>query len=573
MSTSIPGATEYRGQGVSGAVSMIKRLGRLLPLIAALGTLVIFVITLARGARLERQTRGGRPAPDALEERIATLSRRLGIARPPAASLVEACIPPMVWAPWPTRPHLVLPQALLARLDNDETDALLLHELTHIARRDHVVRLVEMVATILYWWHPVLWVARRALRRNEERACDVRTVTTRPDLASAYARGLLATLDFLRRGGAERPALATASDPRNDLEERLTMILHPTPSSFGTLRLHRYLRRGLIALGAAALLVVPVQAGSDEPEREALIAGMQQLEDQARAVREQQKALEAQLEALEEQRRALAQEAESRKLEAYALKLEGEQRGDEAETVRNRVELLRRQRLIEADHRALERQARVDVQQLEAALAEEKKAFQALEGSDSARAAEVRARAEALAVERDSRLSEARAQARALEISHQEVLREHLERAEVLARDAGNQERLERISRERQAFERKAMHRAEEREVEERERMLEREAREQKRAYDRLQGEGRLEDAMHMRRELETEKTLQQAKIEYERALKQRKSADITLEKRLRGLEHKLESLSERASGTEREALERQLQALRNELERFASDG
>ena len=37
----------------------------------------------------------------------------------------------------------------------------LVHELAHFARRDHLVRVLELFVTVLYWWHPVVWLARR----------------------------------------------------------------------------------------------------------------------------------------------------------------------------------------------------------------------------------------------------------------------------------------------------------------------------------------------------------------------------------------------------------------------------
>jgi beta-lactamase regulating signal transducer with metallopeptidase domain len=66
-------------------------------------------------------------------------------------------------------PVLLLPRDLLDELTPDERDALLAHELAHVRRRDHWVRLLELAATALFWWYPVAWWARAALRRAEER--------------------------------------------------------------------------------------------------------------------------------------------------------------------------------------------------------------------------------------------------------------------------------------------------------------------------------------------------------------------------------------------------------------------
>ncbi len=75
-------------------------------------------------------------------------------------------------------------------------------------RRDHWVRLVEIAATALFWWYPVTWWARRALRRAEERCCDEWVLRLLPRSAEAYANGLLKSLTFVaERRTRCRPSL------------------------------------------------------------------------------------------------------------------------------------------------------------------------------------------------------------------------------------------------------------------------------------------------------------------------------------------------------------------------------
>ena len=132
---------------------------------------------------------------------MAALAARLGLRRAPPVLLVPARIPPMLW-PHRGGPRLLLPAGLLPDLQADELDALLAHELAHVRRRDHWVRLVEIAATALFWWYPVTWWARRALRRAEERCCDEWVLRLLPRSAEAYANGLLKSLTFVADGRA-----------------------------------------------------------------------------------------------------------------------------------------------------------------------------------------------------------------------------------------------------------------------------------------------------------------------------------------------------------------------------------
>ena len=168
---------------------------------------------------------------------------------------------------WPHRggPRLLLPAGLLPDLHGDELDTLLAHELAHVRRRDHWVRLVEIAATALFWWYPVTWWARRALRRAEERCCDEWVLRLLPRSAEAYANGLLKSLTFVAHRTGALPSLASGAGPVEDIEARLKEILMTRPAP----RLAAPLRLTLAAAAALGLAVFPTHAQSsatkDEP--------------------------------------------------------------------------------------------------------------------------------------------------------------------------------------------------------------------------------------------------------------------------------------------------------------------
>ena len=114
---------------------------------------------------------------------------------------------------------------MLQRLDPAAADALLSHELAHYLRRDHWVRLFELLVTGLFWWHPVVWIARRRIEVAEEHCCDAWAVSQCPDQPRRYAEALLDTIDFL----AERPApagpLASGLGEAPFLRQRLRLIM------------------------------------------------------------------------------------------------------------------------------------------------------------------------------------------------------------------------------------------------------------------------------------------------------------------------------------------------------------
>lgn len=104
--------------------------------------------------QFHRLQRYAQPAPAALRQRAERLARRMGLARCPPILTLPAAVSPMLWGMG--RPRLLLPAGLLDRLAAGQQTALLAHELAHFKRRDHWVRVVELAATGLFWWHPVL---------------------------------------------------------------------------------------------------------------------------------------------------------------------------------------------------------------------------------------------------------------------------------------------------------------------------------------------------------------------------------------------------------------------------------
>lgn len=66
------------------------------------------------------------------------------------------------------RPMIFLPPGL----DGEQIDAALRHELTHLKRRDILLKAVILSANILHWFNPLVWLMVREAERDIEAACD-----------------------------------------------------------------------------------------------------------------------------------------------------------------------------------------------------------------------------------------------------------------------------------------------------------------------------------------------------------------------------------------------------------------
>jgi len=226
------------------------------------GTIGWLLMAGIRVVRFQLLLRYAERAPDDLQERVQLLAECLGLAGIPTVWLVPGAVSPMIW-PVGLGPRLLLPHGLMERLTPEQRDTLLVHELAHLHRRDHWVRALELLVTGLYWWHPVVWWGRQAIREAEEECCDAWVMWVLPASSRAYASALVEALDFL--AGA-RPALlppaACGLGQFQTLKRRLTMILTgTTPRALS--------RLGFLAvLGLGFLLpVVPTWGQSDDEKK------------------------------------------------------------------------------------------------------------------------------------------------------------------------------------------------------------------------------------------------------------------------------------------------------------------
>jgi bla regulator protein blaR1 len=215
------------------------------------GTVVMLLVSGLRIRRFQRLIRSAKPATEEEREWLETLACGMGLRRVPEIFWVRARVSPLVWPLG--RPRLIIPRDLWKTLDGPQRSTLVVHELAHLKRGDHLVRFLELVVTALYWWHPLLWLIRQSLRDAEEQCCDAWVVWAFPEAAKSYAETLLDTLDFVHRSSQAEPLLASGLGKVPHLRKRLTMIM--TGTTFRVLGV-----RGALGLLALAGVMLPVGA-------------------------------------------------------------------------------------------------------------------------------------------------------------------------------------------------------------------------------------------------------------------------------------------------------------------------
>ena len=212
----------------------------------AVGALATAAVAGHRWMAFRRLLAHAPPAPKKWQVLADRLCGELSL-RPVEILVAPGKLPPLVVGGL-GRARMLVPEALLQRLSGSQRVALLLHELTHIRRGDHLVRILELAARVVFWWLPLGGLIGRQLRACEEACCDRAVVARLPEARRDYARLLLDVLDLASPLPAPAIPQATAMSAA-DLERRLLAIL----DSGGPARRNR--SAGWLAAGLACAIL------------------------------------------------------------------------------------------------------------------------------------------------------------------------------------------------------------------------------------------------------------------------------------------------------------------------------
>lgn len=123
------------------------------------------------------------------------------------------------------RPRIVLPADFGSRYTEGEQALVLQHERLHVRRGDLFANALAALLRCLFWFNPLLALASRRFRLDQELACDEAVIARNPSARRAYGEAMLKT-QF-----AELPLpLGCHWQATHPLKERIAMLRRPTPS-------------------------------------------------------------------------------------------------------------------------------------------------------------------------------------------------------------------------------------------------------------------------------------------------------------------------------------------------------
>ncbi|CAM2064633.1 M48 family metalloprotease [Sulfidibacter corallicola] len=143
-------------------------------------------------------------------ERTVRLAETDALARPVAAGFFE--------------PVILLPMGLTERMERNEIEAVLIHELAHLKRGDDWNNLFIRVVQALLFFQPFLHIARRYMERDRELACDDWVLDQRQGDRKLYASALVKLFEMTRNQHHNLFALSSVRK-KSHLSQRVEHLL------------------------------------------------------------------------------------------------------------------------------------------------------------------------------------------------------------------------------------------------------------------------------------------------------------------------------------------------------------
>jgi bla regulator protein blaR1 len=133
------------------------------------------------------------------------------------------------------RPVILLPIGLVNQLSAAEVEAILMHEMAHLSRRDWLAQLTQAVIEALMYYHPAVWWLSGIARHERERCADALALEHFGDQRVVYAKALLQAQAYAQQQATTAPALALCATgtatkkQKSPFFERIQTILLQPP--------------------------------------------------------------------------------------------------------------------------------------------------------------------------------------------------------------------------------------------------------------------------------------------------------------------------------------------------------
>ncbi len=184
-------------------------------------------------------------------KRLTQLANKMGIKK--TVSLLESSIIKIPVVIGVLKPVILIPLGTISNVPPEQLEAILLHELAHIRRKDFLLNIIQTVLEAIFFYHPAVWWLSKNIRQEREHICD--------DMALSFQTESLTyikALTTMEEMNFKPPVLASAlSGRKHQLLYRIRRMIDSErlkPGFLQNLAITVFFIAGLLVLTASAAI-------------------------------------------------------------------------------------------------------------------------------------------------------------------------------------------------------------------------------------------------------------------------------------------------------------------------------
>ncbi len=161
------------------------------------------------------------PADEYWLEMVEKLGKKAGVKR--GMELVESALVRSPLVVGHLKPMILFPIGAINKLNTQEVEAILAHEIAHVLRNDYIFNIIQSVIEALFYFHPAVWWISTNIRTERENSCDDVAIALCGN-SMTYAKALVSVQEMAYYGSPQM-AMAFAGQRKNQLLFRVQRIL------------------------------------------------------------------------------------------------------------------------------------------------------------------------------------------------------------------------------------------------------------------------------------------------------------------------------------------------------------
>ena len=196
------------------------------------------------------------PADEYWQDLLDGLKNRVGVQR--GIDLLESALVRSPIVIGHLKPVILFPIGAINRLNPNEVEAILAHELAHVLRNDYVLNIIQSVIEALFYFHPAVWWISAQIRTERENCCDDVAIELCGN-SMTYAKSLVSVQEMAYYGPQMAMAFA-GQRGKNQLLMRVQRVLNQPQNKTNV-------REKLIATCLLVVLMVGLSFSSNRLDR------------------------------------------------------------------------------------------------------------------------------------------------------------------------------------------------------------------------------------------------------------------------------------------------------------------